>query len=31
MVEIAIKALRTAFGDNYNKFSGRKFKAEAIG
>ena len=31
MVEIAIKALKTAFGDTYNKFSGRKFKAEAIG
>ena len=31
MVEIAIKALRPAFGDTYNKFSRRKFKAEAIG
>ena len=30
-VEVAIAALKSAFGDDINKFTGKKFVAEAIG
>ena len=31
MVEVSIAALKDAFGNEYNKFSGKKFTGEAIG
>ena len=31
MVEVSIEALKSAFGDEYEKISGKKYIAEAIG
>ena len=31
MIEVSITALKDAFGDEYDRFIGRKYKAEAIG
>ena len=31
MIEVSITALKDAFGDQYNSFIGKKYKAEAIG
>ena len=31
MVEVSITALKNAFGDEYDSFIGKKYKAEAIG
>ncbi len=31
MIEVSITALKDAFGDEYDKFIGKKYKAEAIG
>ena len=31
MIEVSIAALKDAFGNQYNKFRGKKFRAEAIG
>ena len=31
MIEVSIKALKDAFGDEYDRFIGKKYKAEAIG
>ena len=30
-LEVAFKALKTAFGDKYNSVKGKQFKADAIG
>ena len=30
-LEVAFEALKTAFGDRYDKVKGNKYKAEAIG
>jgi uncharacterized protein YqhQ len=29
-IEVAITALKTAFGDKYEEYKGKKYKAEAI-
>ena len=31
MIEVSITALKDAFGDEYDRFIGKKYKAEAIG
>ena len=31
MIEVSITALKDAFGNEYDRFIGKKFKAEAIG
>jgi hypothetical protein len=31
MIEVSIAALKDAFGDEYDNFVGKKYRAEAIG